>query len=274
MSDQHQTAVAPAQKGPIGRFLAMSPDSTPKTIFVAVCVCLVASMVVSAAAVSLRPLQAENALRNQRVNILQVAGLYERGVDVNAAFAAFEAGVLELDTGRLTDRFDASAFDDHAAAKDPELSVALANDPASIQRQARFRTVYMLRDDAGALTKVVLPIHGYGLWSTLYGYVAIESDGNTIYGLQFYQHAETPGLGGEVDNPRWRSQWSGKQIFDASGDVAITLARMPAPGAAQHHIDTLSGATLTARGVENLVRFWLGENGYAPFLANVRAGEI
>jgi Na+-transporting NADH:ubiquinone oxidoreductase subunit C len=271
MTEHRETA---APKGLIGRFLALPVDSTPKTIFVAVVLCLVASMVVSAVAVSLRPLQAENALRNRQVNILQVAGLFEPGQDVASAFAAFDAQVLELDTGRLTDRFDAATFDDRAAAKDPDLSVALTDDPASIVRQARFVTVYILRDEAGVAEKVVLPIHGYGLWSTLYGYVAIEADGNTIYGLQFYQHAETPGLGGEVDNPRWRSQWAGKSIYNEAGDVAISIARMAPSQGQEHHIDTISGATLTVRGVENLVRFWLGETGYAAFLANLRAGEI
>jgi Na+-transporting NADH:ubiquinone oxidoreductase subunit C len=270
MTEQH----ASPPKGLIGRFLALPVDSTPKTLFVAVALCLVASMVVSAAAVNLRPLQAENALRNRQINILQVAGLYERGQDVRAAFSAFEAGVLDLDTGRLTDRFDAATFDDRAAARDPALSVALADDPASIIRQARFVTVYLLRDEAGAVQRVVLPIHGYGLWSTLYGYVALEADGNTIYGLQFYQHAETPGLGGEVDNPRWRAQWAGKLAYDTAGEAAITVARPGTASDPAHHIDAISGATLTMRGVETLVRFWLGERGYAPFLAHVRAGDI
>lgn len=274
MSDQRETLTANTQKGPIGRFFALPADSTPKTIFVAVVLCLVASMVVSLAAVSLRPLQQQNALRNQQINILQVAGLYEPGQDVAKAFAAFEPAVLELETGRLTDRFDPATFDDRAAAKDPELSVALTDDPASIVRQARFVSVYILRDANGGVDKVVLPIHGYGLWSTLYGYVAIEADGQTIYGLQFYQHAETPGLGGEVDNPRWRAQWNGKSIYNDAGDVAITISRMAPARGQEHHIDAISGATLTGRGVENLVRFWMGERGYAPFLAHVRAGEI
>lgn len=274
MSDQRETLTANTQKGPIGRFLSLPADSTPKTIFVAVVLCLVASMVVSLAAVSLRPLQQQNALRNQQINILQVAGLYQPGQDVAKAFAVFEPGVLELETGRLTDKFDPATFDNRAAAKDPELSVALTDDPASIVRQARFVSVYILRDANGGVDKVVLPIHGYGLWSTLYGYVAIEADGQTIYGLQFYQHAETPGLGGEVDNPRWRAQWNGKSIYNDAGDVAITISRMAPPRGQEHHIDAISGATLTGRGVENLVRFWMGDRGYAPFLANVRAGEI
>jgi Na+-transporting NADH:ubiquinone oxidoreductase subunit C len=274
MTDHSATDAGTERKGPIRSFLDMPPDTPAKTVFVAVALCLVASMVVSAAAVSLRPLQQENALRNRQVNILQVAGQYDPARDVAEAFAAFEPAVVELESGQISEALDPLTFDDRAAADDPELSVALENDPASIGRKARFATVYLLRDAAGAVERVVLPVHGYGLWSTLYGYVAVEASGNEIYGLQFYQHAETPGLGGEVDNPRWRAQWNGLSIYNEAGDVAITLARTPPPAGEEYRVDTLSGATLTARGVENLVRFWLGENGFEPFLANLRAGEI
>jgi len=269
MPDQPET-----RKGLIRRFLDMSPDSAPKTVFVAVALCLVASMIVSATAVALRPLQEVNALKDKQVNILQVAGIYQPGEDVAEAFAAFEAHVLDLDTGHFTDKFDPSEFDDRAAADDPETSVELEDDPAGIGRQARYVTVYLLRNESGGVDKVILPLHGYGLWSTLYGYIAVENDGNTIYGLQFYDHAETPGLGAEVDNPRWKALWSGKKLADENGDLQITVAKTPPPAGREYYVDALSGATLTSRGVDALVRFWLGERGYGPFLENLKAGDI
>ncbi len=262
------------RKGVIRRFLDMSPDSAPKTVFVAVALCLVASMIVSATAVALRPLQEVNALKDKQVNILQVAGIYQPGEDVADAFAAFETHVLDLETGQFTDKFDPAEFDDQAAADDPQTSVELEDDPAGIGRQARYVTVYVLRNDSGAVDKVILPLHGYGLWSTLYGYIAIENDGNTIYGLQFYDHAETPGLGAEVDNPRWKALWRGKKLADEDGDLQITVAKTPPAAGQEYHVDALSGATLTSRGVDSLVRFWLGERGYAPFLENLKAGDI
>ncbi|MCH2163897.1 MAG: Na(+)-translocating NADH-quinone reductase subunit C [Marinovum sp.] len=260
--------------GPIKRFLDAPADSVGKTIVVAVGLCLVASMVVSAAAVSLRPIQQVNAAKDKQVNILQVAGLYQPGDDVAEAFQAFEPHVLELTSGTFTDRFDASSFDDRAAADDPALSRALDDDPAGIGRQSNFVTVYLLRDDVGDVDKVILPIHGYGLWSTLYGFIALEENGNDIFGLQFYQHAETPGLGAEVDNPRWKALWPGKKVQDANGELQITVAKFAPPAGVDYHVDALSGATLTSVGVDNLVRFWLGEEGYAPFLANLKAGAI
>ena len=231
-------------------------------------------MVVSLAAVSLRPVQEANKLRDKQVNVLQVAGVYEPGIDVAEAFAAFEPRVLELETGEFTDKFDAATFDDLAAASDVDLSSALANDPAGIGRKAHYRVIYLLKDEAGALDKVILPVHGYGLWSTLYGFVAIEENGNDIFGLQFYQHGETPGLGAEVDNPRWKSLWSGKKLHDDAGDLQITVAKSQTAAGADHHIDALAGATLTSVGVDNLVKFWMGDEGYAKFLAKLQAGEI
>ena len=263
-----------APKGALARFLALPADSVPKTIFVATALCLVASMIVSAAAVSLRPQQEINALKDKQSNILQVAGLFDPTQDVAEAFKAFEPHVLELETGTFTDQFDAQTFDDRAAADDPATSVALVDDPAGIGRQGHFVTVYLLRDDAGEIDKVILPIHGYGLWSTLYGFIALEENGNDIFGLQFYDHAETPGLGAEVDNPRWRAQWSGARLRDDTGTLQITVAKTAPAAGDEYHIDALAGATLTSVGVDNLIKFWMSEDGYEPFLENLRAGNV
>ncbi|MEM6941023.1 MAG: Na(+)-translocating NADH-quinone reductase subunit C [Pseudomonadota bacterium] len=272
MPEEEQQTEQP--KGLIRRFLALPADSVGKTVVVAVSLCLVASMVVSAAAVALRPLQQVNALKDKQLNILQVAGVYDPEVDVAEAFAAFEPHVLELDTGTFSSQFDPASFDDRAAADDPATSEALVDDPAGIGRQANFVTVYLLRDAAGAIDKVILPIHGYGLWSTLYGFIALEENGNDIYGLQFYEHAETPGLGAEVDNPRWRAQWNGARLRDDDGDLQITVAKAVPPAGEEYHIDALAGATLTSVGVDNLIKFWMGEEGYAPFLDNLKAGNV
>lgn len=271
MPDENQNQ---EPQGFIKRFLALPPDSVPKTIFVAVAVCLVASMVVSAAAVALRPIQAVNALKDKQINILQVAGIYDPNEDVVQAFAAFEPHVLHLETGTFSDQFDPAEFDDRAAADDPATSRALDHDPAGIGRQGHYVTIYLLRDDAGEIDKVILPLHGYGLWSTLYGFIALEANGNDIYGLQFYDHAETPGLGAEVDNPRWKALWSGKRLADDDGVLQISVSKTAPAAGPDHHIDALAGATLTTVGVHNLVNFWMGEAGYGPFLRNLKSGNL
>ncbi|MEO1304334.1 MAG: Na(+)-translocating NADH-quinone reductase subunit C [Pseudomonadota bacterium] len=261
-------------KGIISRFLAMSPDSPPKTIFVAVMLCLVASMAVSAMAVSLRPIQEVNKLADKQKNILQVAGLYAPDQDIAEAFKRFEAHVLDVNKGSFADQFDPLTFDDRAASLDPNLSIELSDDPASIGRRANFVTVYLLRDAEGEIDKVVLPIHGYGLWSTLYGFIAVEENGNDVFGLQFYEHGETPGLGAEVDNPRWKALWNGKKLRDPDGTLQITVSKTVPIAGTTYHVDGLSGATLTSTGVSNLVRFWMGDTGYGPFLEKLEAGDV
>jgi Na+-transporting NADH:ubiquinone oxidoreductase subunit C len=273
MSDENNTT--PDQKsGPIARFLALPTDSVPKTMAVAVTLCLIASMIVSAAAVALRPTQEINALKDKQANILQVAGIYDPEIDVLEAFEAFEPRIVELSTGTFSDAFDVATFDDLAAASDPETSIALEDDPAGIVRKAQFVTVYLLRDDAGEIDKLILPIHGYGLWSTLYGFIALEENGNDIFGLQFYDQAETPGLGAEVDNPRWRALWNGKRLSDDDGTLQISVSKVVPAAGKDFHIDALAGATLTTNGVNNLVRFWMGEAGFGPFLDNLKAGDV
>jgi Na+-transporting NADH:ubiquinone oxidoreductase subunit C len=110
-----------------------------------------------------------------------------------------------------------------------------------------------------------------GLWGTMYGFIAIDKDLNTIQGLTFYKHKETPGLGAEIDNPNWKAKWPGRLIHDDSGNIAIKVIKGPAasPSEAPHQVDGLSGATLTSNGVTNLLKFWLGDNGFGPYLQSL-----
>ncbi|KAA8606979.1 Na(+)-translocating NADH-quinone reductase subunit C [Salipiger aestuarii] len=271
-----ETPETPSEnKGMIRRFLDTPPDNTAKTVTVAVALCLVASMVVSAAAVTLRPVQDANRLRDKQINVLEVAGVYDPNVPVAEAFAAFEPHVVDLDTGAFADQYDIETFDELATSKDPAIVRALDEDPAGLGgTQQYFQMIYILRDDAGDIDKVVLPVEGYGLWSTLYGFIALEENGNDIYGLQFYQQGETPGLGAEVDNPRWKALWNGKKLRDEDDVLQITVAKTPPAAGREYYVDALAGATLTSNGVDNLVRFWMGQQGFGPFLERLKAGEI
>ena len=119
---------------------------------------------------------------------------------------------------------------------------------------------------------LVLPVHGYGLWSVMYGFLALESDGSTVGGITFYDQKETAGLGGEVENPAWKAGWRGKQVFDDAGDIALRVVKGKAMQGSAHDIDGLSGATLTSRGVQNLVAFWMGDHGFGPVLEVLKRG--
>ena len=252
------------------KFKNMPVDGIVKTVIVATALCFVCSMVVSFAAVNLKSIQEVNKAIDKQKNILQVAGVYHEGIDVNKTFSSFQPLVVDLNSGKFTDKFDPSIFDDKKAAQDPLLSISLENDPASIGRRTNYATIYLLKKDDGSLDKVILPIHGYGLWSTLYGFIALEDNLNDIFGLQFYQHAETPGLGAEVDNPRWKAQWKGKKLNNENGELMIQVAKTQKYK--DHHIDALAGATLTSNGVDNLVKFWMGKDGFQKFLNNLKNG--
>jgi len=253
------------------KFKKLPIDSVPKTILVAITLCLFCSMLVSFAAVKLKSIQQENQLRDKQKNILQVAGLYSEGINIEETFTSVEPRIVDIESGLFTDEFDPKIFNDLKAASDPLLSVALEDDPASIGRRSNYATIYLLKNKDGTIDKLILPIYGYGLWSTLYGFVALEEDTNKIFGLQFYKHAETPGLGAEVDNPKWKAQWKGKKLRDEDEILMIQVAKTPGPS--EYHIDAIAGATLTSNGVNSLVRFWVGEAGFKKFLTNFKNGK-
>ena len=242
---------------------------------VAALVCVVCALLVSSAVVLLRPVQDRNALLARQRNILEVAGLYQAGQPVDAQFARIEAHLVDLATGDYVEGGDAVRFDIARTARDPKASDAVAADVdvARIHRRPRQMPVFLVRGDAGIET-VILPIHGYGLWSTMYAYVALDGRGERVKGITFYSHAETPGLGAEIENTRWRESWVGKRLTGDDGTVRFDIAKgQPAPDAADFHVDAISGATLTSNGVENMVRYWLGEQGFGPFLARLRDGD-
>ncbi|PIE23813.1 MAG: Na(+)-translocating NADH-quinone reductase subunit C [Neptuniibacter caesariensis] len=256
--------------------MSANNDTIGKTITVTVLLCVVCSVIVSAAAVLLKPKQIANKDLDRKSNILAAAGISDPGKTVDELFAQITTKYVDLETGKFTTDVPAK-YDAKKAAKDPVLGKTLAKDVdiASIKYQANIMPVYMVEKD-GKLEKLILPVHGYGLWSTLYGFLALEGDLNTVVGFGFYSHAETPGLGGEVDNPNWKALWPGKQVYQADS-MAPVLGLIkgtvdPANPNAKYQVDGLAGATLTANGVTNLVRFWMGENGYAPFLSNLKAG--
>lgn len=265
--------------------MASNNDSIQKTLLVAILLCLVCSIIVAGAAVSLKPLQIANKQLDKNKNILAAAGLLVEGESIEEQFKQITTRIVNLETGAYaTDAelaeikaagYNPEAFDQKKSSKDNKLSAPLAADKdiASIKRLEKFAAIYTVQKD-GVVEKMILPVHGYGLWSTLYGFLALEGDLETVIGLGFYSHAETPGLGGEVDNPSWKALWAGKKLYNTDGELAIQVIKGKAAPGSQHDVDGLSGATLTGRGVSNLVNFWLGENAFGPFLSTAKAGGV
>jgi Na+-transporting NADH:ubiquinone oxidoreductase subunit C len=251
-------------------------ETFKRTILVVLAVCLVCSIIVAGSAVGLRSTQLANKEKDKQKNILAVAGL---SMDKSASEIFkqnIQTKLVDLATGEFVDVADPNDYDQRQAAKDPARSIALTaeQNTAKIGRRANLATVYLVSDDAGQLQRVILPVHGAGLWSTMYAFVAVENDGNTVDAITYYEQGETPGLGGEVENPRWRSIWKGKKLFNDQGEPAIKIVKGQASVGSDSEIDGLSGATLTSKGVENTFTFWLGEQGFGPFLRNVRQGAL
>jgi Na+-transporting NADH:ubiquinone oxidoreductase subunit C len=254
--------------------------SVKYTILFAAAVCVACAILVSTSAVSLADLQDANALLDKRKNVLLAAGLIEEGQRVTAAdveklFENVKAVAVDLESGELAADVNVETYDQQKAKMDPATSYEAPPNPSVIKRLPNSAVVYHVLGAQGQIEMIVLPIEGYGLWGTLYGFLALDVDTTTVRGLTYYQHKETPGLGGEVDNPRWKGLWPGRIAFDENGEVAIQVIKGQAgpPSSDPHHVDGLGGATITSRGVTNMLRFWLGENGFATYLEKFRQGR-
>lgn len=273
MSDSGQSRPEPGFW--LARLLAAPKNSLAKTLLVPFIVSLFCAVLVSAAAIALRPQYQLNQEHNRQRNILAAADLLAPEQSVDELFKQIEPRVVDLSTGDYAPEVDPSSILRVQASRDPLTTVAIPRelDIAVIKERSQYAVIYHVYD-GNRLTMVILPVYGYGLWSTLYGYIALEADANTIVGLRFYQHGETPGLGAEIGNPRWLSLWPGKRIYDDSATPKIEVVRGPASrrdvDEAAYEVDGISGATLTGRGVTNLLRYWFGEDGFGPYLQKLR----
>lgn len=257
----------------------MSNDSTAKTITVALALCVVCSILVSTAAVKLKPIQLENKKLDVQKNLLLSTGLLKDAAaskaDVLEAYKAVETKLVDLSTGEVTDK-DPATFDLETSDKSGK-AIAPENDIAKIKTRAAVRPVYFVKE-GGRVTQIVLPFHGKGLWSTMYGFLSLAPDTKTVKGIGFYSHGETPGLGGEIENKKWQAGWVGKHVlagedFHPALDVIKGSVSSGMENADQK-IDGLSGATLTSNGVEAAINYWVGEQGYGKFLSNYRNGGV
>ena len=250
------------------------------TIGFAGAVCVFCSIFVAGSAVALKEKQDLNAVVDKQTQVLKVAGLVQEGEPIAPAEVTkrFEDNlvprIIDLASGEYVDDVDAKTFDTQAAMADPATSIEAPTNDAKVQRLPKQAKIFELKRPDGSVGAIILPVQGKGLWSTLKGFIALSPDTTTVEGLTFYSHAETPGLGGEVDNPKWKALWPGRKAFDDKGEVKIEVIKGQAGPAAEdpYRVDGLSGATITSRGVSHLVQFWLGKEAFGPYLEKVRSG--
>lgn len=246
--------------------MSAKKETLGKTLGIVLAVCLVCSIIVSGSAVGLRSLQETNAKLDQQSNIIEAAGLADKAAsDIAATYEKYvEERFIDLSSGQFVEVAD--DFDMYKAAKEAQYSVKVENSNVGFQYRSSVANIFLVKDDAGQITRIILPVHGSGLWDMMYGYLALDVDGNTVRELVYYKQKETPGLGGEIQNPSWKAQWDGKKLFK-DGEVAIQVKKN-ADTSSDYVVDALSGATLTSNGVQNTLSYWAGDNGYGPFLKN------
>ena len=252
-------------------------DTIKKTLIVAVSLCLVCSALISFSAVELRDLQEANKTLDKQNKILSAAGLLKEGSDVSELFKSIDSKIVNLETGKFDFDINVLDYDEGSFSRNPETSIELSSDKdiALLKRRENFQTVYLHYENEN-LNAIILPVRGYGLWGTMKGYLALRPDFKTIIGLEFFDHKETPGLGGEIDNPKWKAIWKGKEVFSNSGDVVISVIKGSvdkSSNQSKYQVDGLSGATITSNGVTNLLSFWLGDMGYGPLIENIKSSE-
>ena len=238
-------------------------DSVRYTVGFAAAVCVVCALLVASASVALQPRQDANARLYMQKNVLLAAGLADPGADLTEAQLRriFDERIVvrlvDFATGQLVpaERIDAAGYDQRRARNDPAQSRAAPANRAGIARVPNYGVVYFVKPASGSgpVEQVVLAIEG----------------------LAFYEQKETPGLGGEISNPKWQALWRGRKAYDAQWQPRLTVVK----GAAgpvdsdPHRIDGLSGATITSNAITRLVQFWLSDDGYGRWLKKFRAAN-
>lgn len=241
------------ERGPLApwrAFLARPNTDTGKTLGVAFLVALGCSVLVSLAAVYLKPIQEANRLRASAANMLEMT--------TALGLPLPQMRLIERRTGAYAARAEAATT-----------RLAPARDAAGLGEVADVLRVFEVRDGP-ALQAVILPVQGAGYKSTIRGFLALRADLNTIAALSIHQQDETPGLGARITEKAWQDLWRDKRVASTDGTLRIRVVK--GGGGGVHEVDGISGATRTGNGVANLVRFWMGEDGYGPYLKRLRGG--
>ena len=255
----------------------MNKDSALNIAFVGIGLCLLCSAIISLIAIQLRSVQNENVVKDMQKKIVSSAGLQLEYGSVENAMMNIKTIVVDLDQGKIVD-INPNSYELSKELREEGKYKFLSaeNDIASIKKREKYSKVFIeYKDDK--INTLILPVRGYGLWGILYGYLAIKSDFNTVAGLEFYEHKETPGLGAEIDNPKWKALWKGKKIYQENGEASLTVIKgnvLASSDNINYEVDGLSGGTLTCNGVTNLIAYWMGSDGFLNFINNLRELDV
>ena len=246
----------------------MDKNSNSYVIVFAAVVCIVLATGLAATFHGLKARIDKNTLFDKQRNVLIACGLYdpEKGARPQAELEKMfqdkvEIQVLEFTRTQVTEPFrERGEKKSRQVAQITETNktdIALLDLPkVRLAEPERLLGEIYIADDSGKKVYCI-PISGYGLWSTLYGFLALEEDKNTVRGITFYKHAETPGLGGDVDKAWWQAAWKGKKTHDDTGKlvgIRVLKGKGNTFAADGHDVDGISGATITCNGVTKFVK--------------------
>lgn len=255
------------------RLLALPNSSRTKTLVMAFFVSTICALAVSMATVILRPIQAANRAAEQQARLeALVTGIPGMSELLSGDGGTLSTVILDLPRGRaaaeVTPATLAGALDDAGNWT----TLEPGQDIAGLGQRPDYAQVYLLRGAEGDITLALLPVSGAGYNGPIDAIAALRGDMTTIAGLAITGQSETPGLGGRVEEPAWLAQFPGTQVSDASGTVRFAVARGPA--GSKYEVDGITGATRTSNAMTQIMRFWMGPDGYGPFIDAVRRGEF
>ncbi len=251
-------------------------SSDLKALAVTLCVAFICALLVSAVAVKLRPIQLAN-IEAERIAQLELVLDALSDMGRRQTIEDLEARIVDLASGEFDDSIDPAGFDAERAASRPATSAAIPGelDVAGLKRRALHAQIYLVRGYDQRIELIILPVSGRGYQSTLRAWLVLDGDTRSVRALKFYQHGETPGVGARIEEPDWEAQWQDREIYDEDGVLRIGVRTLGASADdAYYQVDGISGATRTALGVHGMVRFWLGEFGFGPFLQRVREDRL
>jgi len=255
------------------RFLNTPNDNRAKTLAVAFLVSAACALLVTAATVLLRPIQAENRAAEQQARlealIAAVPGISE--LIAASGGEALSTVVVDLDRGAAATGITPETLAAALAEQGNWTALAPADDIAGIGNRPDYAQIYLLRSGE-AVSLAILPVVGSGYNGRIQALLALDGDMRRLAGIAITEQMETPGLGARIEEPLWQQSFAGKQLFDESGATRFAVAR--GPGRGEFEVDGITGATRTSNAVTNMVRFWVGPKGYGPLMAAIRRGEF
>lgn len=260
--------------------MALNRNSNTYVTGFVIVITVICALIIATAAVVLKPAQQQQVLANVQMNVLKVSGIEYTPSTLDETYSKHivtkyvdrkTGDFMQLPEGvRYEDILTSSKYEQYRTTLTSEQNLPGLKDNLISDIQQ----VFLVKGDNGEVEKVVLPFYGNGLWSVMYGFLAVSVDGNTVKGITYYSQGETPGLGGEVENPLFTAQFVDKQIYAENDPQPKLLLAKGVPADDKHRINALTGATLTSNGVTNQLQFWLGEQGFAKFLEKLQKGEV